>query len=137
MVPERPHGTYSGTSRGNVLGFVALPSQADMWYASRKEKKLIFDNHFFGSDTAVSAINADDSGDSDGQMKDEDMQPTFYHSMPRTLYETMLNSWSVTGVIDCYPGAGELILACIGRRIPVVAFALTEAHYLGLKQAGG
>lgn len=76
----------------------------------------------------------DDASPDDENRKDSDVEPVFYHFLPKIVYDNMIGSWSITAVLDCTPGQGEFAKACIEKRIPYLGVCLTEAHAVKLKQ---
>ena len=56
--------------------------------------------------------------------KDTDVEPVFYHFLPKVVYDNALNSWSAAGVLDLTAGQGELAEASLERRLPYVGIRL-------------
>ena len=76
----------------------------------------------------------DDDGNGAEGRKDTDIEPTFYHFLPKVVYDNALSSWSIAGVLDLSPGQGELAKSSLERRLPYVGICLSETHSVMLKQ---
>lgn len=91
----------------------------------------ILGNNIFGP---VKDDDGEDDGGDDEARKDSDVEPVFYHFLPKVVYDNMVGSWSVAAVLDCTPGQGEFAKACMERRIAYVGVCLSESHAVRLKQ---
>ena len=100
----------------------------------------IFKEKIFGGNTANKDDDDEDAagGEEDGNgadgRKETDVEPTFYHFLPKVVYDNALSSWSIAGVLDLSPGQGELAKASLERRLPYVGICLSETHSVMLKQ---
>lgn len=96
----------------------------------------IFKDKVFGTS---GADDDDDDGDAqdggEAVRKDTDCEPVFFHCLLKALYDTLLGSWSVAGILDLSPGQGELAKSAIEKRLSYVGICLSEAHAVKLKQA--
>jgi len=66
--------------------------------------------------------------------KDTDVEPCFYHFLPKNLFDTILSSWSISAVLDLTPGQGELAKSAIEKRLPYYGVCLSERHSVALNQ---
>ena len=64
--------------------------------------------------------------------KGVDHQETVFHnSLPAQLFTNLLEAYSVTGVIDAGPGAGELCKAAVRLKLPYLGLCLTSEQFGG------
>ncbi|CAK9073137.1 unnamed protein product [Durusdinium trenchii] len=133
MVPERKHDKFTGSNRGNVLAFVGLASSAQTWHTTVEDKKEIFKNKIFG--TSGGGEPDDDNNEEpeaaeqeELARKDTDVEPCFYHFLPKNLFDTILSSWSISAVLDLTPGQGELAKSAIEKRLAYYGVCLSERH---------
>ena len=59
---------------------------------------------------------------------DETMETAFFNGLPASMWQDVLRSFSAKGVVDLACGSGEARKAATLRRIPVLAFTLSESH---------
>ena len=69
--------------------------------------------------------------------KDSDVEAVFDHHLLKMMTDTLVGSWSASGVIDCTAGQGEFAKTCVEKRIPYLGICLSEAHCVQLKQDPG
>ena len=60
--------------------------------------------------------------------KPETVEPVAYHAYTAALWEELLHSHSVSGVIDFNAGGGYVAEACVAAKIPCVGFVQTPTH---------
>ena len=44
------------------------------------------------------------------QRKDHDVEPVFFHNLPKVLFENLLGSWSISAVLDLSPESWPKLL---------------------------
>jgi len=62
------------------------------------------------------------------------MEPVFYHSLPPTFYEDIINAFGLTAIIDCTPGDGALALSAYKANVVYTGLTFNEDHSLHLQQ---
>ena len=151
ILPERKRGKYPGTTKGNVVGYIGLSPNSDIWRATVEEKAAMYGNRVIGADSAA----ADEEEETEKQQprKPSDLEPFNFSFMPRTFYMDCLSTYSVApwldyvfvyyvfslilvhrpsmtevGVLDLTPGQGELCRAAVERRIPYLGITMTSMH---------
>ena len=124
MAPTRNHSAYPGSNRGDLIAFVHLTPPADLWMATVQEKRQIYKNKVIGTGEV----------DKSNPRNDEDMEPVFYSFLPEAFYSSMLESFSISAVIDMTAGPGELAKSCVLKRIPYYGVVLSEEHGSNLRR---
>ena len=92
--------------------------------ATVKEKRDIYKNKVIGTGEV----------DKSHPRGDEEMEPVSYSFLPEAYYASMLESFSICGVVDLTAGPGELAKACISRRIPFYGLVMSEDHGSALRR---
>ena len=153
VLPERKRGKYPGTTKGNVVGYIGLSPQSEVWRATVEEKQTMYGNRVIGNDAA--AADEDDEGEGGEKQqarKPGDIEPFCFQFLPRTFYSDCLATYSVVpwisffifsfsfstldsllsltevGVLDLTPGQGELCRAAVEKRIPYLGITMTSMH---------
>ena len=99
--------------------------------------KEILKDHIYGSSSGADTNDDEDDepGDAEEQTrKDADVEPCFFHFLPKTVFDTLLTSWSISAVLDLSPGQGELAKSALEQRLPYCGICMTERHSVALKQ---
>ncbi len=122
--PERRHIMYSGTSRGDIIGPIVLPTLAAHWQLPFGKKRELYGERLFAgcaSDT-----------DARSARKDETLEPVFYNHFPLLFYENMYSLFLAETVIDLSAGPGEAAKAALRTKTSHLGICLTDAHLVKL-----
>ena len=119
--------SYQGTNASEYIGPVKLPDWAASWRLTFKEKKVLFEQH------RIAVGGADDgSGIADAKVneprKPDDMEPVFYHNMPKQLYTALVHDLNWKAVLSLAVGDGTLALVCALQNLVFVGVTLNAAH---------
>ena len=119
--------SYAGTNASEFIGPVKLPDWAASWRLTFKEKKVVFEQH------RIAVGGADDgSGIADAKVneprKPDDMEPVFYHNMPKQLYTALVHDLNWKAVLSLAVGDGTLALVCALQNLVFVGVTLNMAH---------
>ena len=119
-----PAHRYRGTTAGNSISPIALPSGDDVWMDTFAQKKLIFGNArvAVGGRTPGYGVATGGPAASKGKKREEDdVEPVFYHSKPGDLFEEMVHMLGgpkkIGRVYDLTIGDGSNALYAIIHRI--------------------
>lgn len=123
MIPDKKYTTFSGSTRGNLLTLLHMPSYESMWQLPVDQKVAIY-NHKDGS-RLVSPGAVDASAEKPAPTGDE---VVFFGSLPQAFWVEVLSSYCARGVLDCSAGSGEVCKAALTLRKPCVSFTLSDAH---------
>ncbi|MDA8582950.1 hypothetical protein N9L68_01930 [bacterium] len=119
--------SYAGTNASEFIGPVELPDWAASWHLTFKEKNVLFEQH------RIAVGGADDgSGIADAKVNEprnpDDVEPVFYHNMPKQLYTALVHDLNWKGVLSLAVGDGTLALVCALQKLVFVGVTLNMAH---------
>ena len=92
--PERTRKHYSGTTHGNVLGPVLLPTSDHSW------QMTVGNVYGAARPDPKDYPEEKNTGCQPPQRSDEQVEPVGYHSKPMTLYDELDHSYSIKAWID-------------------------------------
>jgi hypothetical protein len=132
-VPSRDRIKFPGTTLGDMLGPVAMPSLDKVWRATFRLKKTVFGT----ARVAVGGRSAEDEEGKKAKRELDSVEPVFYHAHGEDLWEELLHSIAISpdkikAIVDFTPGDGSLAHVCVRRHIPYLGFVFTEAHAVQL-----
>ena len=103
-----------------------------------KSRKAIYgpDRIFGGSssDPADEEAEVEETAGGEVERKDGEIEPVFFHFLPKLFYDNLVGSWSACAILDLSPGQGELAKVAAERRLPYLGIALTDEHATSLKE---
>ena len=126
-VKERLHG--SGTTRGDMLGPVEVPSSDSMWQAPHATKKKLYGT---GRVECGGAVAGD--CDKDDPPKAKEQVPFCYHSRSPKVYEEIGHAFDAACFLDLTCCDGVLPISCVRKHKPYLGVCFTDAHRAALKE---
>lgn len=126
QLPHRPRKNYAGSSSGDLLQGVVLPSLEDEWHVPWLVKKEAYSKKHI--------INVGGRTDSEdvppklGDRLNNGKEPMCYFSAPLELLEEFIHQFYAKLVVDLTPADGKFAYACLKCRVGYVGVAYTEAH---------
>lgn len=95
VLPERKRGKYPGTTKGNVVGYIGLSPNSEIWRATVEEKTAMYGNRAIGADAAAADDDEEGGGEKQQSRKPSDLEPFNFSFLPRTFYMDCLATYSV------------------------------------------
>ncbi len=123
---------FRGSSVGNFLGPITLPSFDDVWQVNWACKKDIYSaSNLIGVGGKLTCDAEDAIQEPEARLKPRTAatkEPVFYRTYPAVVYDDLFAAFEVSNVIDLTPGDGTLAMACLRRDSMYVGFTFTQAH---------
>ena len=126
-MPVKKRKVFNGTNRSNVLGPIACPPYTPTHH-NMVPWKIKKDLHSSTCKMACRVGGAGPEGAPATPRKPETVEPVAFHAYTAPLWEELIHSHSVSGVIDFNAGAGYVAEACVAAKIPYVGFVQTPTH---------
>lgn len=131
-VKKRLH--FTGTNQGDNIGQVSLPSwdNSITWKLPYKTKL----QHY--GDARIDVGGPSPAGSKDDPIpKQDEAVPHCYHSLGSELYEELIHSYCVKGIIDLTCNDAILPEVCVRKRIPYLGVCLSDAHCKAIEERVG
>lgn len=131
-LPTRPRKHFEGSSTGDLLSGVALPSLASEWKVPWQLKKEIL-----GKKNLVAVGGKTKYGSEEPKMSNRSSngeEPLCYWSMPLNWYEELIHQYYGKLVIDITPGDGRFAWASLLTRTGYVGICYTQEHVEALEK---
>ncbi|CAE7031465.1 unnamed protein product [Symbiodinium sp. CCMP2592] len=124
MKKRRNRCYYSGTSHGQVIQNVVLPTDAEVWTTSFANKKAIYDR------LRVDVGGTTAGGSADVQKRTEEtIEPVNFHSMPLNLYREILEvDTKPNAILDWTVGDSQFATVALECQISYVGACFSETH---------
>ncbi len=125
----KPRLKFEGSTLGNLICNVGMPSFENLWREKFVDKKRMF------GDARMAVGGKLEGATRPDKRSNDDLEPVFYHSMTEDIMSELVHACSPRApalVVDLTPGQGTVALYCIRHRLPCVCFAHTNAHAKGL-----
>ena len=123
-VPQRKFKTYPGSTTGDIIGPVIMPSSS--WEITWAEKKLLY-----GAQNLIGVGGKMETPNVEKQRPPRTnyaMEPAFYHSYPVEFYLELLEAFPCKAIIDLTPGEGNLAMAAFQLNIMYLGFPFNTKH---------
>ena len=131
-LPPRPRKHFEGSSTGDLLSGVALPSLAAEWKVPWQLKKDIL-----GKKNLVAVGGKTKYGSEEPKMSNRSNngeEPLCYWSMPLNWYEELIHQYYGKLIIDLTPGDGRFAWASLLTRTGYVGICYTQEHVEALEK---
>ena len=131
-LPPRPRKHFEGSSTGDLLSGVALPSLAAEWKVPWQVKKDIL-----GKKNLVAVGGKTKYGSEEPKMSNRSNngeEPLCYWSMPLNWYEELIHQYYGKLIIDLTPGDGRFAWASLLTRTGYVGICYTQEHVEALEK---
>ena len=131
-LPPRPRKHFEGSSTGDLLSGVALPSLAAEWKVPWQVKKDIL-----GKKNLVAVGGKTKYGSEEPKMSNRSNngeEPLCYWSMPLNWYEELIHQYYGKLIIDLTPGDGRFAWASLLTRTGHVGICYTQEHVEALEK---
>lgn len=120
MVPEKKFTKFNGSTKGNLLAFVTLPSYDNMWCLPPEHRVKVY-AHADGTRRAAGGGEADDQAE-------QGPQCVFYNTLPCLVWQELGAAYQARAFVDLAAGSGEVAKAALQLRRPCLAVCLSESH---------
>ena len=129
---ERLH-VPNATNRGNMLGPLSRPTEADQWCEKRSKKKLILGkNGIIGASGGLpGSAPGSKAAALTGKAKkkhDDETEPVFWHPTAPAVSEEHVHGCDLVAGVDLVGGPGWVAYEFLKRRRPVFVVCLTQDH---------
>ena len=153
-LPSKPRKHYVGTNRGSNICDVKVPAwkEGEVWSMPFGRKKDLYGSMRVAVGGKIGEDDDDDDedlgvgsgespptiGESNSSAKhprpDENNEPTFYHTYPQELFETIIADDYLNHVIDIASGDGSCAKAASELGKSYTGFVFTDAHLAELSK---
>jgi hypothetical protein len=132
-VEDKKRRHFAGTSFGNVLGPVVLPSKAEAWCMDPTFKKTLYG---IGNRVEVGGKvpGMEDVKLVDLPAIDQASQPMCFHAPSKMLLQELTHCYGIRGWINLTGCEGTLEEVCIENRIPCFTVCFSNLHVQGLRE---
>ncbi len=125
----RAYKMFKGTSAGSVMGPVVMPAWSPdaCWHMAYSTKKDIFTH----ANLIPVGGQAEDPTNGDMPVMPREkstLEPVFFHALPSSIYEEMIDAFQLKGLLDLSPGPGEAAYAAYSKKISYVGICFGHAH---------
>jgi hypothetical protein len=124
LVPDKKFSKHTGSTRGNLIAFVNLPSLDAVWALPPDVRERVYGSR------RVSSGNA--AEDDDRDPSDATPSAVFYHATPSHLWKDLGQAFQAKAFLDLAAGSGEVAKAALQLRLPCLALCLTDEHQVRL-----
>jgi hypothetical protein len=127
-LPERPRKNYAGTTCGDTLTDVKVPSREHVWCLPWKQKKELYGKkHLIAVGGKTVGADSSESGQI-VKRTDATVEPVIWHPTPPELYDTIISDFFVKQVFDLVPVDDIFAYTALKNRIGYIGICFTQAH---------
>jgi hypothetical protein len=150
--PAKQKKHFAGTTKGDLLGPITMPSWDHSWPLAFLEKRKLYgkmrvavggstltggdDDDEEQEDPDENALDPamvpptvkDSLGGSAEKRKDENMEPVFYNSYPMEYYAELVSMFNMVDVVHLSAADGCCAKACMDARIGYIGLCFTDFH---------
>ena len=125
---KKPRKHSPGTTAGDCMTGIGLPSRTKGWQCSYAEKKILY----WPSKRREPGGACDDSGARPNEKREnKDIEPFNFWQHNQAFYEEFLN-YDIIGVIDIAACNGNFPTTCIYNQVPYLGIAFNEENKAAL-----